>query len=103
MRMEFYGNNKSIILSGGILFCSIFLFVLALAYFDRQAAEILKEENSGSWIVMICAIPVFIVTALLYRVFIRKLAPGRRLVLSVVVGIPVSLLTSITILTFLHQ
>src|SRR4051812_13758579 len=100
--MEISGR-RSIILSSGLLACSVFLFVVALAYFDSQAAEILKEDPSSKWIGLICAIPLFIGAAFIYSIFIRKHSPSRRLILSVIFGIPVSLLGIVSVLSYLNQ
>ena len=100
--MEISGN-RSIVLSSGLLALSVFLFVIALAYFDSHAAEILKEDQSSKWMVVICAIPLFIISTFIYNIFVRKNAPSRRLMLSVIFGIPVSLLGIVSLLSYLQQ
>jgi len=100
--MSFSGNNKSIVLSSALLACSIFLFVIALAYFDNQASEILKGDHSDKSLIAIWIFPVLIIAAFFYRLLKYRSAPSRRLIVSVIVGIPVSLLATISLLMYLH-
>jgi ABC-type iron transport system FetAB permease component len=98
--MEATKNAGVQVLNNRLLVMSVFLFVIALALFDKM---ILGRESDHAGLLLACLVPLLIVAYFLYRVFIRRNAPSRNLILSVLLGVPVSLLGIISALSFFQQ
>jgi hypothetical protein len=98
--METSNNHTQHLIERRIAACSVCLFIIALGFFDTYMRNRVQPSSGPDFIqALILVVPLSIVSFFIYRVFIRKVQPTRQLILSVLLGVPVSFLSVLLVLS----